>query len=122
MIIKGGSRAGASDLAAHLQRVDTNERMEVLEVRGTVSREVDGALREIEAMSSGTRCKNPLYHASINVPIHERLGIDGRRSDDDLRARMPDNVRHLRSGIRDVGGHCDGTNPNRAKPGKDKLN
>lgn len=77
MIIKGGSRAGAADLAAHLQRVDTNERMEVLEVRGTVSRELEGALREMEAMSSGARCKSPLYHASINVSIHERLGIDG---------------------------------------------
>mgnify|MGYP003142027207 CR=1 FL=1 len=76
MIIKGGSRAGASDLAAHLQRVDTNERMEVLGIRGTVARELEGALREMEAMSSGTRCKNPLYHASINTPIHERLGID----------------------------------------------
>lgn len=77
MIIKGGSRAGASDLAAHLQRVDTNERMEVLDIRGTVARELQGVLREMEAMSSGTRCKNPLYHASINTPIHERLGIDG---------------------------------------------
>lgn len=77
MIIKGGSRAGASELAAHLQRVDTNERMEVLDIRGTVARELEGALREMEAMSSGTRCKNPLYHASINTPIHERLGIDG---------------------------------------------
>ena len=77
MIIKGGSRAGASDLAAHLQRVDTNERMEILGIRGTVARELEGALREMEAMSSGTRCKNPLYHASINTPIHERLGIDG---------------------------------------------
>jgi hypothetical protein len=77
MIIKGGSRAAASDLAAHLQRVDTNERMEVLGIRGTVARKLEGALREMEAMSSGTRCKNPLYHASINTPIHERLGIDG---------------------------------------------
>lgn len=77
MIIKGGSRAGASDLAAHLQRVDTNERMEVLGIRGTVACDLEGALREMEAMSSGTRCKNPLYHASINTPIHERLGIDG---------------------------------------------
>lgn len=77
MIIKGGSRAGALDLATHLLRTDANERMEILEVRGTVARALEGALREMEAMSSGTRCKNPLYHASINVPIHERLGIDG---------------------------------------------
>lgn len=77
MIIKGSSRAGASDLSAHLQRVDTNERMELLEIKGTVARDLNAALREMEAMASGTRCKNPLYHASINTPIHERLGIDG---------------------------------------------
>ena len=76
MIIKGRSRAGAPELAAHLQRVDTNERMEIIEVRGTVARDLERALREMEALSSGTRCKNPLYHASINVPIHERLGMD----------------------------------------------
>ena len=76
MIIKGRSRAGAPELAAHLQRVDTNERMEIIEVRGTVARDLEHAMREMEALSSGTRCKNPLYHASINVPIHERLGMD----------------------------------------------
>ncbi len=76
MIIKGQSRAGAAELAAHLQRVDTNERMEVIEVRGTIAHDLEGALHEMEALSSGTRCKNPLYHASINVPIHERLGME----------------------------------------------
>lgn len=89
MIIKGSSRAGAADLAAHLQRVDTNERMEVLEIRGTVARELESALREMEAMASGTRCKNPLYHASLNTPIHERLGIDGwERAVDRLEAEL----------------------------------
>lgn len=77
MIIKGSSRAGAAELSAHLQRVDTNERMEILSIRGTVARDLESALREMEAMASGTRCKNPLYHASINIPIHERIGIDG---------------------------------------------
>jgi hypothetical protein len=76
VIIKGQSRAGAAELAAHLQRVDTNERMEVIEVRGTIAHDLEGALHEMEALSSGTRCKNPLYHASINVPIHERLGME----------------------------------------------
>ena len=76
MIIKGQSRARASELAAHLQRADTNERTETIEVRGTIARDLENALREMEALASGTRCKNPLYHASINVPIHERLGMD----------------------------------------------
>ena len=32
MIIKGGSRAGPGQLAAHLQRTDTNERVELLQL------------------------------------------------------------------------------------------
>jgi hypothetical protein len=32
MIIKGSSRAGPDQLARHLQRVDTNERVEILQL------------------------------------------------------------------------------------------
>ncbi|MDQ0314887.1 AAA family ATPase [Amorphus orientalis] len=77
MVIKGRSRSGAKELAAHLLRTDTNERMEVLELRGTVATDLLGALREFEAVAVGTRCKRSLYHASINVPVHERLDGDG---------------------------------------------
>jgi hypothetical protein len=73
MIIKGRSRSGADELATHLMRVDTNEHLEVLEVRGTVASDVRGALREMMAVAAGTRCKSALYHASINVRADERM-------------------------------------------------
>ncbi len=73
MVIKGGARGAPIDLAAHLQRLDTNERMEVLELRGVAADELEGALREMDAVASGTRCKRPLYHASINTAPDERM-------------------------------------------------
>ena len=75
MVIKGRSRAGAVELAAHLQRLDTNERMEVLEMRGIAAAELEAALREMEAVGSGTRCKRSLYHASINTRADERMTV-----------------------------------------------
>ena len=67
MIIKGGTRSGGRMLAEHLERADTNETVQVLDVRGTAADDLDGAFREMVAVASGTRCKKPLYHASINT-------------------------------------------------------
>ena len=55
MIIKGRSRAGPDELAVHLMRVDTNEVMEVIEIRGTVASDLKGALREMSAVAAGTQ-------------------------------------------------------------------
>ena len=73
MVIKGQSVAGAKRLAVHLMRTDTNERAEVLELRGVAAEDLRGGLREIEAVASGTRCQKPFYHASINTRADERL-------------------------------------------------
>ncbi len=73
MVIKGGARRGATDLATHLARTDTNERMAVLELRGVASQNLPAALREMHAHAIGTRCLRPLYHASINPAADERL-------------------------------------------------
>ena len=73
MVIKGGARRGAIELAAHLQRTDTNERAELKELRGVAAQDLEGALREMEAVGSGTRSKRPLYHASINTRADELL-------------------------------------------------
>ena len=54
MIIKGRSRANADELATHLLRADTNERVEVIEIRGTVAMDVKGALREMCAVAAGS--------------------------------------------------------------------
>lgn len=73
-MIKGKSVAGASRLAAHLARTDTNERMEVRELRGVAAEELKGALREMEAVASACpNCQRPFYHASINTQAHERM-------------------------------------------------
>lgn len=73
MIIKGQSRAVAAEVATHLRKVDDNERVVEQAPRGTVAQDLLGALREMEAMAAGTRCKKPLYHAKINPEPGERM-------------------------------------------------
>ena len=78
MVIKGDARAGAKSLAAHVLRADTNERVEVDEIRGVIAEDVEGALREMEAVACCTRTSKPFYHASINTPVEERLTPEQR--------------------------------------------
>ena len=78
MVIKGNARAGAKSLAAHVLRGDTNELVKVEEIRGVVSEDVEGALREMEAVACCTNTRKPLYHASINTPVEERMTPEQR--------------------------------------------
>jgi hypothetical protein len=78
MINKGTSCAGAFRLAKHVTRRDTNERVEVKEIRGVVAEDLLGALREMEAVACGTRTIKPFYHASINTRSDERLTDEQR--------------------------------------------
>lgn len=66
MILKGNQRAGAADLATHLSNEYDNERVEIAQVRGTVADDLHGVFAEIEAVATGTRCKEPLYSLAIN--------------------------------------------------------
>src|SRR5271154_766170 len=79
MVIKGKSVAGATRLAVHLERTDTNEQMHVLEMRGVAATDLRGALKEMEAVASACpNCKKPFYHASINTRADERLTDEQR--------------------------------------------
>jgi len=78
MVIKGNARAGAKSLAAHVLRGDTNERVKVEEIRGVIAENVEGALREMEAVACCTNTRKPLYHASINTPVEERMTPEQR--------------------------------------------
>lgn len=78
MIIKGKSVGGARRLAKHLVRADTNERVEVLELRGVVSEDLKSALLEMEAVAAGARTEKPFYHGSINTRADERLTVEQR--------------------------------------------
>jgi len=73
VILKASQRGGAAQLAAHLMRLDDNEHVEQHEVRGFVAADLHGALREEQAVSKGTRCKQFLFSVSLNPPEHERV-------------------------------------------------
>ncbi|HEY0466580.1 MAG TPA: relaxase/mobilization nuclease domain-containing protein, partial [Polyangiaceae bacterium] len=78
MIIKGKSRSDPAGLAAHLGNTETNERIEVLETRGTVAQDMRGAFAEMDAWALGTQCRKPLYHANIDPQPPNRLTQEQR--------------------------------------------
>lgn len=73
MIIKGKSRAGPTALAAHLGNAEKNERVTLLETKGTVAQDLRGALIEMDAYAAGTNCTKPLYHAAFSPQPPHRL-------------------------------------------------
>ncbi|WP_305968476.1 MULTISPECIES: relaxase/mobilization nuclease domain-containing protein [unclassified Mameliella] len=94
MILKGNQRGGAAKLARHLLRTDENEHVTVHELRGFSAEDLTDALREIEAVSKGTRCRQYLFSLSLNPPetaeakvedfeaaitdIEQKLGLEGQ--------------------------------------------
>ena len=94
MILKASERSGAVELGRHLLKTEENEHVEINEVSGFVSQTVLGAMKEIQAISMGTRCKKPLFSLSLSPPetesvrvevfehaldmIEERLGLKGQ--------------------------------------------
>jgi hypothetical protein len=66
VVVKGGARSNAGELAFHLLRTDTNEQAIVCELRGVEADTLAEALYEMEAVASGAATRRPFYHASIN--------------------------------------------------------
>ena len=67
MIIKGSARKqGAKPLADHLMNATDNERVKVLEIAGTMAKNLFEAFRDFEAVASGSRSQRPYYHVSIS--------------------------------------------------------
>lgn len=79
MILVGNQRGGARDLAKHLQK-DENERVELDELRGFASDNLDDALQESYAISRATKCKQHLFSLSINPPKNEEASKDDFRN------------------------------------------
>lgn len=74
MIIKGGSVGSVAYWSKHLMRDDTNTRAELKDVRGLLADDVGAALRQMEAVASGSRSQGDfMYQANINPRDHERL-------------------------------------------------
>jgi len=78
VIIKGTSRGGPAALALHLGNAEKNERVTLLETRGTVARDLRDALVEMDAYAVGTRCQKSLYHAAISPEPPHRLTPEQR--------------------------------------------
>lgn len=76
MILKGSQRGGAKQLGLHLLKTVENEHVEVHDVRGFMTDDVVGALREAEAVSKGTKCRQFLFSVSLNPPETESVRIE----------------------------------------------
>lgn len=89
MILKGSQRAGAKQLAAHLLNDRDNDHVTVLELKGFVAEDLHGALREAEAVSRATRCKQYLFSLSLNPPQSARCqdATDPSQADETERRR-----------------------------------
>lgn len=75
MIPFASQRGEGAELGTHVQNARDNLEVEIMEVRGTVSRDVDGWMREVEAhaLLTKNKCTNYLYSLSIN-PDERRQG------------------------------------------------
>jgi hypothetical protein len=78
MIIKGKARGNGKQLGRYLVSPGENERIHVVEVRGTVSADVRGAIAEMDAVGLCTRTDKTLYHAAISTRPEERLTEEQR--------------------------------------------
>ena len=79
MILKGSQRAGAKQLAEHLLNDRDNDHVTMLELKGFVAEDLHGALRETEAVSKATKCKQYLFSLSLNPPRDAIAGEDDFR-------------------------------------------
>ena len=76
MILKASQRGGAAQLAHHLTRLDDNDHVELHEIRGFLGTDVHGALKEAQAVSQGTKCRQFLFSVSLSPPQDQSVDVD----------------------------------------------
>jgi hypothetical protein len=69
VISKGNQRGGGRQLATHLLNQFDNERVELIDLRGSVAHDLHGAFHEWYAQSMATRCRKYLYSLSISPDL-----------------------------------------------------
>jgi hypothetical protein len=85
MIIRGNPAGSVGFWSNHLLRDDTNARVTVQEIRGVTAVDLPSALREMQAVASGSRCHGDfMYQANINPYAHEHLTPEQWREAVDL--------------------------------------
>ena len=68
MILVGAQRSGAAALADHLTNRRDNDHVEVVELTGFMAGDLHGALQEVQAIATATRCRQYLFSLSLNPP------------------------------------------------------
>lgn len=68
MILKAKERGNARQLANYLLSMRDNEYVELHDLRGFVSDDLEEAFEELEAIASQTKCKKHLFSMSLNPP------------------------------------------------------
>jgi hypothetical protein len=71
MILKGNQRGGGQNLAAHLMNEQTNDHVEILDLRGAIAPDLSGAFAEWHAQSKVTKGKKYLFSLSVNPDIRQ---------------------------------------------------
>ncbi|WAC47574.1 hypothetical protein OVA03_12795 [Asticcacaulis sp. SL142] len=76
MILKASQRSGTRALGIHILNGEDNEHVELHEVKGFISQDILGAMSEIEIITKGTRCQQPLFSVSLNPPQTESVRVE----------------------------------------------
>lgn len=75
MILKGSQRGHARSLAAQLMNGEDNEHIEVHTLNGFLSDDLRGAFLEVEAVSKGTKCRQPFFSVSLSPPAAAEVSV-----------------------------------------------
>lgn len=75
MLFKGAKRGNAVQAGQYLLDLKDNDKTAVIEIRGTLSKDVQKAVLEMEAIASASRCReeNRYYFVSANLAEGEHL-------------------------------------------------
>lgn len=76
MILVGSQRAGGGNLATHLLKLDDNDHVTVVELRGFIGTTLREAFDEARALSKATKAKQYLFSLSLNPPPEADVDID----------------------------------------------
>ena len=73
MILKAKERGNAPQLAKYLLSMRDNEHVELHELRGFVSDDLEAAFEEAESLAKGTKCHKHLFSMGLNPPQDQQV-------------------------------------------------
>lgn len=76
MILRASQRGYAMELAKYQLKTTANKHVEAHDLRGFVADDLQGVLRECEAIAQGTRCRKHLFSLNLNRPEHEDVPVE----------------------------------------------